>query len=168
MELHGQIYTFPKHVKQFIFAFVMVLCIGYTTGLYFVSDTNSDTPNGLTENYLGNEDDDEALEMKFKKSEREMISILHTHILSTSLIFFLLGGLLSLTSLPKKLKVFLMIEPFFSIILTFGGIFFLWKGILWMKIIVMASGIVMTGVFYIGSLLLIIQLFKKPEINNKL
>ena len=168
MQLHGQIHSFPKHVKLFILAFVIILNIGYTTGLLFVGNTKSNTPDGMVENYLGNEDDEDALEMKFKKSDHEMLSILHTHILSISLIFFLLGGLLALTSLPRKLKSFLMVEPFLSIILTFGGIYFLWKGILWMKIIVMISGIVMTAVFYIASILLIIQLFKKTNITNKL
>ena len=168
MQLHGQIHSFPKEVKILILAFLIMLAMGYTTGLLFVSNTNSNTPNGMVENYLGNEDDDEALEMKFKKSDREMLSILHTHILSTSFIFFFLGALLALTSLQKKLKTFLMLEPFLSIVLTFGGIYLMWKGILWMKIIVMISGIVMTAVFYIGTLLLIIQLFKKPEITNKL
>lgn len=161
MQLHGQIHSFPKNVKLFILAFVVTLSVGFTTGLFFVSDTNSMTPKGMVENYLGNEDDEEALEMKFKKSDREMLSLLHTHILSISFIFFFLGGLLALTSLPRKLKTFLMLEPFLSIILTFGGIYLMWNGILWMKILVMISGIVMTAVFYTGSILLIIQLFKK-------
>ena len=117
----------------------------------------------MVENYLGNEDDGEAQEMKFKKSDHEMLTLLHTHILSTSFIFFLMGCLLAFTSLSKKLKYFLMIEPFFSIILTFGGLYLLWNGILWMKYIVMISGILMTGVFYLGTLLLIIQLFKKSD-----
>jgi hypothetical protein len=121
------------------------------------------TPDGMVENYMGNEEDEEAQEMKFKKSDHEMLTLLHTHVLSTSFIFFLLGGLLAFTSLPKKLKYFLMIEPFLSIILTFGGLYLLWNGLLWMKYIVMISGIVMTGVFYLGSLLLTIQLFKKTK-----
>ena len=117
----------------------------------------------MVENYLGNEEDEEARELKFRKSDREMLTLLHTHILSTSFIFFFMGGLLTLTSINRKLKNFLIIEPFFSIILTFGGLYLLWNGILWMKYIVMISGILMSAVFYIGSLLLIIQLFKKPK-----
>jgi hypothetical protein len=161
MQIHGQIHHFPRQVKLFILSFLIVLNIGFTTGLFFVGNTQSITPNGMVENYLGNEEDEEALEMKFKKSEHEMLTLLHTHVLSTSFIFFLLGCLLAFTSLPKKLKYFLMIEPFLSIVLTFGGLYLLWNGILWIKYIVMISGIVMTGVFYLGSLMLIIQLFKK-------
>jgi len=140
-----------------------VLSIGYGTGLLFVTTTNSNNLNGIEENYMGNEEDEEATVMKFKKSNREMLTILHTHILSMSFIFFFLGGLVALTSLPKKIKYFLMVEPFLSIILTFGGIYLMWNGILWMKYIVMISGIVMTGVFAVSALAILFQLFKRTE-----
>ncbi|MBX2828697.1 MAG: hypothetical protein KTR22_11065 [Flavobacteriaceae bacterium] len=161
MELHGKIHTLPKYVKQFIAAFVIVLSIGYFTGLQFVRQTESDNPSGIEENYLGNEDIEEVTVMKFKKGEREMLTILHTHILSISFIFFLMGGLVALTSAPKKWKAFLMIEPFISIILTFGGIYLLWKGWLWMKWIVMISGTLMTLVFISSAGLVLYQLFQR-------
>ena len=163
MKFHGLIHTFPKHIQLFITAFVIVLSIGYGTGLLFVTTTNSNNLNGIEENYMGNEEDEEATVMKFKKSNREMLTILHTHILSMSFIFFFLGGLVALTSLPKKIKYFLMVEPFLSIILTFGGIYLMWNGILWMKYIVMISGIVMTGVFVVSALVILFQLFKRTE-----
>jgi len=163
MELNGLIQSFPKHIKIFITAFIIVMSIGYGSGLLFVSETSSNSPSGMEENYLGNEDDELASVMKFKKSEREMLTILHNHILSTSIIFFLIGALLAITSIPKKLKSFLMIEPFISIIFTFGGIYLMWKGLVWMKYIVMVSGIVMTGVFITSSLLILFQLSKKEQ-----
>ena len=163
MKLHGLIHTFPKQVKIFIAAFVLVLSVGYITGLLFVRQTESMAPAGIEENYLGNEDIDTAAVMKFKKGDREMLTIVHTHILSMSFIFFFLGGLVAITSLPKQLKGFLMIEPFFSILLTFGGIYFMWKGMLWMKYVVMISGILMTLVFAVGVLAVLIQLTKQTS-----
>ena len=165
MKLHGRIHTFPKEVKIFIAAFVMVLSVGYITGLLFVRQTDSIAPSGIEENYLGNEETEAAAVMKFKKGDREMLTIVHTHILSMSFIFFMLGGLVATTSLPKKLKGFLMIEPFFSILLTFGGIYFMWKGMLWMKYVVMISGILMTVVFAIASIAVLIQLTKKSNVK---
>jgi len=159
MQLEGRIHDLPRYVKHFIAAFVVVLSIGYFTGIQFVRQADSDRPSGIEENYLGNEDIDEVKVMKFKKGEREMLTILHTHILSISFIFFLLGGLVALTSIPKKLKAFLMIEPFVSIIVTFGGIYLLWKGMLWMKWIVMISGVLMTLVFVISAIAVLSQLF---------
>ena len=142
-------------------AFVLVLSVGYFTGLLFVRQTDSVRPDGIEENYLGNEEIEDAKVMKFQKGEREMLTILHTHILSISFIFFLLGGLVSITSLPKRLKGFLMIEPFVSIILTFGGIYFMWKGIIWMKYVVMISGSLMTAVYIFGAGAVLFQLSKK-------
>ncbi|MCZ6595244.1 MAG: hypothetical protein O6943_10075 [Bacteroidetes bacterium] len=161
MKLDGLIYTLPRYIKLFIAAFVIVMSIGYYTGLQFVRQTESDNPSGMVENYLGNEDVEEVAVMKFKKGEYEMLTLLHTHILSISFIFFFLGGLIMITSLPKKLKGFLMIEPFVSIIFTFGGIYLLWKGILWMKWVVMISGILMTAVYIVGALVVLFQLLKR-------
>ncbi|MFT4697237.1 MAG: hypothetical protein ACI9SJ_000358 [Flavobacteriaceae bacterium] len=161
MQFNGLIQTFPKYIKIFIAAFVIVLSIGYFTGLLFVNQTNSTNPSGMEVNYLGNEEIEDVEVMVFKKGEREMLTVLHTHILSISFIFFLLGGLVAITSLPTKLKLFLMVEPFISIILTFGGIYFLWKGITWLKYIVMISGSLMTVVFVISVTAVLFQLTKK-------
>ena len=164
MQIDGLIHKLPRYVKQFIAAFVIVLSVGYFSGIQFVRQTESDRPAGIEENYLGNEDlEDEGdiAVMKFKKGEREMLTILHTHILSISFIFFLLGSLVAITSLPRKWKAFLMIEPFVSIILTFGGIYLLWKGMLWMKWVVMISGVLMTLVYIVSACVVLFQLLKR-------
>lgn len=163
MQFHGLIHTFPKEIKLFLTVFVLVLSVGYFTGLFFVNNTDTTTPAGIEENYLGNEDSEITDVMKFKKGEREMLTIIHTHILSMSFIFFLLGILLAITSINKKLKAFLMIEPFISILLTFGGIYIMWSGVLWFKYIVMISGILMTICYTLGATLVLAQLFKKSK-----
>ena len=150
MELHGLLQTFPKYVKLFIASFVVVLSIGYSTGLLFVRQTQSVSPDGIEQNYLGNEDIENVKVMKFEKGAREMLTIIHTHILSMSFIFFFLGGLLAMTSIPKRWKAFLMIEPFFSILITFGGIYFMWMGVIWLKYIVMLSGVLMTLAYFVS------------------
>ena len=162
MNYNGLLTTFPKEIKLFIAAFVIILSIGFFTGLLFVNQTSTTSPNGVEENYLGNEEDEDAEVMKFKKGKREMLTIIHTHILSMSFIFFLLGSLVWLTKLPKKLKLFLTVEPFISVILTFGGIYFLWLGILWMKYVVIFSGILMTLTFTAAAFLVLYQLTLKP------
>jgi len=160
MQLNGQIHTFSKEIKLLIGAFIFVLSIGFFTGLLFVGETSSANPNGIEEQYLGNETDEDAEVMKFKKSDQEMLTLVHNHVLSMSIIFFLVGMILSTTKLNKKLKMFLMIEPFASVLLTFGGIYMLWKGLLWMKYIVMFSGTLMTLTYTLSVLIIIFQLFK--------
>ncbi|MFV8224732.1 hypothetical protein [Christiangramia aquimixticola] len=164
MNYNGLLLRLPNEIKYFLAVFVLVLSVGYFTGLLFVGQTESTNPDGIEENYLGNEDEPEAEVMKFEKGEREMLTIIHTHILSMSFIFFLLGCILLLTRLPKKLKFFLIIEPFFSIILTFGGIYLMWKGISWMKYIVMISGILMTLIFATSVWIIFYQLLFKKEL----
>ncbi len=160
MKINGLLHTFPKHIKLFIAAFVIVLSVGYISGLLFVRQTDSVSPDGIEENYMGNEDIEEAKVMKFEKGEREMLTIIHTHILSMSFIFFLLGTLVAMTTLPVKIKTFLIVEPFISVLLTFGGIYLMWKGILWMKYVVMISGTLMTLVFIAGAGIVLFQLAK--------
>ena len=164
MQLNGMLTTFPKEIKLFIAAFVVVLSIGFYTGLLFVGETSSANPNGIEEQYLGNEDDEDATVMKFKKNEQQMLTLVHGHILSMSVIFFLLGLIVSTTKLSKRLKVFLMVEPFLSVLLTFGGIYFLWKELLWMKYVVMISGTLMTATFTVSVLIILYQLIWSKKI----
>jgi len=164
MQLHGLIHQFPKEIQILIIAFISVLSIGFYGGLRFVNSTTAMQTSGIESHYLGNENDEDAEIMQFKKSEREILTVVHNHILSLSIIFFLLSLLVSTTSLPKKLKYFLMIEPFFSIVFTFGGIYFLWSGILWFKYIIIISGVFMTLSFVGATLSIIYQLLFSKKI----
>ena len=159
MQVHGLIHQFPKEIKLLIIAFIVVLSIGFYGGLSFVNNTTSMSSTGVETHYLGNEADEDAEIMKFKKSEREILTIVHNHILSLSVIFFLLSLILATTSINKKLKYFLMLEPFLSILLTFGGIYLLWKGVVWFKYVVIFSGSLMTATFVVSTLSILYQLF---------
>ena len=139
-----------------------MLSVGFFTGIRFVDETSGKTPQGIQENYLGNEDDLDAEVMKFKKPEKGMLNIIHSHILSMSLIFFVLGFLVYLTQTAPFLKKFLMMEPLLSVLFTFGGIWFLWQGVLWMKYVVMISGLLMTLSYTVSVWVVLIDLFKKP------
>ena len=99
--------------------------------------------------------------MKFKKNEKQVLTLIHNHILSLSVIFFLLGIILLLTDLPLWFKKVLIIEPFVSLILTFGGLYFLWKEILWMKYVVIFSGVLLTLCYCVSIALIYFQLLKR-------
>ena len=159
MNLKFNIQSFSKELKLLITAFLVVLSIGFYSGLFFVNNTSKMSPTGVEENYLGNENNEETAVMKFKKSEREMLSIVHSHILSMAMIFFFIGLILVTTNLNNKLKLFLIIEPFVSVILTFGGIYLLWKGFHFMKYIVILSGALMTLTYTLSVLIILKQLY---------
>lgn len=164
MQWDGFITRLPRDVRIFCAVFVVVLSIGFYTGLLFVAQTESLTPAGVEANYLGNEEDAQAAVMKFKKSPREMLNIIHTHVLSLTLIFFLLGLFVWGTTLSRGLKQFLTIEPFVSVILTFGGIYLMWLGWTGFRYVVIVSGIAMTLSFVAASIIVIYQLLvTKPS-----
>ena len=158
MKFHGLLSKFPAEIKLLIAAFIITLNIGFFTGINFVKITSTFDSKGIESNYLGNEEDEEAEVMQFKKSKKEILTLVHNHILSLSVIFLLLGGILSLTSFNKTLKKFLMFEPFISIVLTFGGIYILWNGVLWFKYIIMISGIAMVLSVIISSFIILKEL----------
>jgi len=153
--------TWAKELKLLVGTFLVVLSIGFFSGISFVGETSSYSSNGIQENYLGNEEDETAEVMKFEKTEREMLSIVHSHILSMSMIFFLVALLVFHVEFNTGFKKFLMIEPLVSVMTTFGGLYFLWKGMLWMKYIVMISGILMTLSYTLSILLVFWALLKK-------
>lgn len=146
--------TLPADLKRLVAVFLLVLSVGYFTGMMYVDTTTNATPVGIIENYNGNEDDETSEEMKFKKGDREMLSIIHTHMLSMALIFGILGFLVYGTNVHPRLKSFLLLEPLLSVVVTFGGIYLIWLGLEWMSYIVMISGGLMT-LSFIGSILAI-------------
>ena len=143
MEIKNSLGSMPLQFRIFVICFVLVLNLGFFTGFNFVRVTTSLNSQGIEQNYLGNEGDEEAMEMHFKKSEQEILTLIHNHILSLSLIFFILGGLLYMTNVPSKLKSILLFEPLLSLVLTFGGIYVLWRGVIWFKYVIMLSGMAM-------------------------
>jgi len=160
------IHDFPKITKHFILLFVITLAAGYFTGFKFIKRTTELSPSGIEQNYNGNESDEDAEKMLFKKSEGEILTTIHTHILSFSLIFFCLGLVLLTVPMNAKLKSFLLLEPFISIIFTFGGIWMLWKDVAWFKYIVMISGMLLTISFTFSVLMIIKALFFGKSKNS--
>ena len=165
MEFNGLITSFPRELKLLLGAFALVLSVGFYTGLVFIGETSTINPSGIEEQYLGNEADEDAVVMKFKKSKKQMLTLVHNHVLSMSIIFFLLGLILLVTKLNIRLKLFLMIEPFLSVVLTFGGLYLMWNGLLWMKYIVIISGSLMVFCFTASILIIVKQLLFSNSIK---
>lgn len=157
------LHTLDKKLKALIVCFTITLSVGFYVGISFVHFTSQGSPTGIEENYLGNEDNMEAEVMKFKKSEHEILSILHTHFLSLSVIFFLVALLVYGCTCPEKLKWALMIEPLISVFLTFGGIYVLWSGVGWMVYIIIISGSIMTLSYTVSLVLIWKSLLKKGK-----
>ena len=86
-------------------------------------------------------------------SERELHGIIHSHVITISILFAILSFMVFFTSLPSGIKSFLMIEPNVSLVVTFGG-WLLWLGYTWVKYVIMVSGILM----HLSLILLVVTL----------
>ena len=58
--------------------------------------------------------------MKFPKSLKDMILTTHLHMLSISLILFLLGGIFSFSAFPEKAKAPVIAAGFFGLVATYA------------------------------------------------
>lgn len=148
--LHNALAGASPMLRRLVLLFLVVLSVGYTTGFVFVQQTSGSSSAGIIENYNGNDDDEDAEVMKFKKSSNAMLNIIHTHIISMSILFFVLALLVYATPMHAGLQRFLMLEPLVSVLLTFGGIYLVWMDIEWMAYLVMLSGTLMTLSFIVS------------------
>ena len=159
MNLSFKLRNLPKELKLLVFLFLITMLFGYGASFILVVDQTGLSPSGIEENYNGNEDNDEADTIKFKKSKFEMLTSIHSHIFTLSLIFLATGFMAYFTGLPGRIKLFLMAEPLISLVVTFTSLIFLWQGHLIFKYLAYLSGALMHGIFVITLLLLIRELY---------
>jgi hypothetical protein len=129
-------------------------------GVFFVEHTTSITPAGVSEEFVGSADPDQAAELKYEKSARELYILIHNHVLSLSVLFFVLGGVFYFSSLVSEgVKRFLLVEPFLAILTTFGGIAlvrFVAEEFSWL---VLLSGISLFSCYATMAVLILVELW---------
>lgn len=144
---------------------LITLAIGVTLGLLVVFVTTTGLPSGITVHYQGdNPDDVDLIPDKYPMPVKELLITTHNHILSFTFIFGFLGLLIQLSNkLNAKQKQLLGIEPFISIILTFGsmwGIRFLSGYFVW---IMLLSSALMYVSFFIMITLILWELVSRQD-----
>lgn len=149
-----KLHQLPKSLRISLSVFLLTLSFGYFSGLDLLKHTTDYKAEGIQENVLGNKFDEEAEELHFKMSERELQGIIHSHVITISMLFALLSFMVYFTSLPLYFKSLLMIEPNVSLVVTFGGLWLMWLGHTWIKYVIMISGILM----HLSMIMLIVTL----------
>jgi hypothetical protein len=143
-------------LRLFITAFLILLTTGYLAGLFFVEHTTTGSVRGLSEEYRGSPEGSNSPELKYAKTADEIYILFHNHVLSLSLVFFVVGGLFYFSSIvPPGMKSVLMVEPLLAVGTTFGGIWltrFVSESFGWL---VLASGISM-ALCYLAMVVLIL------------
>ncbi len=113
--------TLDKNLKNILIYYLITLGVGFSLGVLYVYLNSEFSSSGMIEQYLGNNDE---WEPKLPKTLQDLVSHTHEHITMFSIIFLSLGLIFLYNSTIKGFwKRFLIIEPFLSIIITFGGFF---------------------------------------------
>lgn len=156
----------PKTLKYVVLLYLASLTFGLITATLLIEYTTELTPDGIEANYIGNEEDEQAEEMKFKKSAYEIMNIIHTHVLGLGLILFVQAVLLYFTEIPEILKKILMIEPLVSVIVTFFSIYLLWTNVPYTEYVIILSGSLMVTCMLLGAFLIGRELLAKSRIKT--
>ena len=160
-----------KDIRIILLSYLIVMTIGVSIGLIYLANTSEWKASGIQEHYQGSSTDsmDEFdIPDKFPKTINALLLTTHNHVITFSIIFLLLGLIFSMNTLiTGKVKLFLLIEPFASIILTFGGIWGLRFAHDYFLYVIILSAILMYFCFYFMVAVCIYQLINHEISSDK-
>ncbi|AFH49497.1 Hypothetical protein IALB_1790 [Ignavibacterium album JCM 16511] len=119
-----KLYQLPKQIKRMIAALLFSLTFGVLIGLGFLYYTTSYSTQGAIERYNGSQVSEEFdIAENYPKPISEIFITTHNHIIAFSLIFTIVCSVFYFSSLLNNgWKTFFLIEPFISIIVSFGSL----------------------------------------------
>ena len=155
-----QMANWPLGLKRVVIAFLLTMSIGVTLGIGMVWMSTTATADGIVKHYRGDDPAEiEFIPEKYPMPVKELLNTTHNHVLSFTMIFGALGVLLQFTSrLSARWKAFFSVEPFVSIVTTFGsmwGIRFVHDGFVWLMFL---SSFCLYMSFYAIMLLIVREL----------
>ena len=107
--------------KIFLTFFLITMQLGILIGIGYIYYTTSLNPEGTIEHYNGSEVFDDDIPEEFPKTLENMILTTHAHVNSFAMISLIIGLIFYFNSIVvNKFKLFLMVEPFISTIVTFS------------------------------------------------
>ena len=161
------LFAWPKPLKLFLLGFLFLLSSGVLTGLGYLYYTTTLTPSGAIEHYRGSKDNGEEIfhvKEKYPKPVSELLLTTHNHLIGFSFIFIIVGGLFYFNSIiTGRLKIFLIVEPFFSTWLTFmslWGIRYIHESFIYFAVV--TATLTYLSYFIIITILSFELMIKKP------
>jgi hypothetical protein len=144
-----------------VFFFQLSLLAGYSVGFLNLFARKQITPQSIQYSVRGLPEDmqEQADEIILPKTLKEMIVTTHNHVIVLSIVF-LIEGILFLSLFHSGVVRWIVIEPFVSLLLTFGSLWLIFFGVSGFSYIAFISGIVMHSIFYIMALSIIYRLLK--------
>lgn len=158
-----QLRNLDTTAKTFLIFFLTTMLVGIFTGLGYIYYTTDMNTHGTIEHYNGSIVEKDEIPEEFPKPLEGMILTTHAHVNSFALISFAIGIVFYFGSIiTGKLKMFILIEPFISTMITFISLWLLRYVNESFVYIVMTSGILMYSFWIIMIVLSIYEiLFKK-------
>ena len=154
--------TLDKNLKKILIYYLITLGVGFSLGVLYVYLNSEFSSSGMIEQYLGNNDE---WKPKLPKTLQDLVSHTHEHITMFSIIFLSLGLIFLYNNTIKGFwKRFLILEPFVSIIITFGGFFMIRYVTTSFSYIIMISSLLMYICFYV---MLFISLYELIVSNKE-
>ena len=139
--------SLDTNLKKLLTYYLFTIGIGFSLGVLYVYLNSEFSNTGMVEQYVGNNDE---WEPKLPKTLKDLVSHTHEHITMFSIIFLSLGLIFSHNSVIKGFwKSFLILEPFISIIITFGGFFIIRYITTTFSYVIIISSFLMYICFYI-------------------
>ncbi len=122
--MNVKLYQLDKTLRHFLAAFLLLCTFAVASGLIFVFHTTEMKTSGIEERYRGNEEtDDFGISESYPKTVFEMLLNTHNHLFGFAFIFLAVGGIFYFNSvITGWLKYFLLVEPFFSVLITFSSL----------------------------------------------
>ena len=156
-----------SNFKFILVLFLIVLSIGIFTGLAYVYLTTAMTPSGTVEQFNGPNNtyefdylDNAPLETT--KYANDLLLTTHNHVITFSIISLLISIIFYFnSSITDKFKLFLIFEPFASIILTFSSLWLMRYVDDIFVYIMIGSAILMYICWYLMIFVSIYELIKK-------
>ena len=121
----AKLYELPRPIKQALLAFLLLQLSGVLFGVGTLFMTTELSMEGTSTHYRGDPPPADEFEIQdhFEKPLSELLLTTHNHLLGFSFIFGLLVPVFYFSSIiTGRLKSFIMVEPFISVLITFLSI----------------------------------------------
>jgi hypothetical protein len=113
----------PVSLKNLFVAILILLTIGVTVGLIYLFETTSFSAEGTLSRYNGELVKENEIPSDYPKQLDQMLLTTHNHLLGFAFIFTIICTLFWFNSVvPPFWTHFFCIEPFISVIFTFGSL----------------------------------------------
>ena len=159
-----KIYQLPVQLKKMIAALLLSLTFGVLIGLGFLYYTTSYSTKGAIERYNGSQVSEEfEITENYPKPISEIFITTHNHIIAFTLIFAVIASIFYFSSIiNNSLKTFLLVEPFISIIISFGSLWLMrFVNPNFVLLMAVSSTLIYLSYFTMVSLILYEIFFKK-------